>query len=131
VLATADGVITFQGRNGGYGNMVELRHANGYTTRYAHLSRFAKGQSRGTKVLKGQVIGYVGATGLATGPHLHYELRERGRPIDARRAQLPDGAPVPEKHMDAYLSLVQERTALLERARPMYALSGAGSTSAP
>ncbi len=130
VLATADGVVIFQGRNGGYGNMIEVRHANGYTTRYAHLSRFAKGQSRGSKVFKGQVIGYVGATGLATGPHLHYELRERGRAIDARRAELPDGAPVPKQHMDAYLSLVQERTALLERARPMYALSSVGSTTA-
>ncbi len=130
ILATADGVVAFQGRNGGYGNMIELRHANGYTTRYAHLSRFAKGQARGAKVLKGQVIGYVGATGLATGPHLHYELRERGRAIDARRAELPDGAPVPKQHMDEYLALVQERTALLERARPMYALSSVGSTTA-
>src|SRR5690606_18635221 len=68
VLATADGVITFQGRNGGYGNMVELRHANGYTTRYAHLSRFAKGQSRGTKVLKGQVMGTSARPALRRGP---------------------------------------------------------------
>ncbi len=129
VRATADGVVVFQGRNGGYGNMIEIRHANGYTTRYAHLSRFAKGQSRGAKVLKGQTIGYVGATGLATGPHLHYELRDRGRPIDARVAKLPDGAPVPKEHRDTYLTLVQERTALLERARPMYAMSGAARVS--
>ncbi len=129
VRATADGIVIVQGRNGGYGNMVELRHANGYTTRYAHLSRFAKGQGRGTRVLKGQTIGYVGATGLATAAHLHYELREHGRAIDARKAKLPDGAPVPKEHLSAYATLVQERSSLLDRARPMYAVPVATSMS--
>ena len=130
VRATADGIVVFQGRSGGYGNLIEIRHANGYTTRYAHLSRFAKGQKRGARVLKGQTIGYVGATGLATGPHLHYELREHGRPIDARKAKLPDGAPVPKSHETEYATIVRERVALLERARPTYAVHAAASLTA-
>lgn len=130
VRATADGIVVFQGRSGGYGNLIEIRHASGYTTRYAHLSRFAKGQKRGSRVLKGQTIGYVGATGLATGPHLHYELREHGRPIDARKAKLPDGAPVPKAHETEYATIVRERVALLERARPTYAVHAAASLTA-
>lgn len=122
VRATADGIIVSQGRNGGYGNMIEVRHANGYTTRYAHLSRFAKNQRRGTAVKKGQTIGYVGATGLATAPHLHYELREHGRAIDASKAKLPDGAPVPADQRAAYAAIVEARSVLLDRARPTYAL---------
>src|SRR5690606_25861737 len=76
VRSTADGTVTFAGKQGGYGNMVIVRHANGYTTRYAHLSRFAAGMRAGRKVALKETIGYVGQTGLATGPHLHYELRK-------------------------------------------------------
>ncbi len=76
---------------------------------------------------QGQTIGYVGATGLATASHLHYELREHGRPIDARKAKLPDGAPVPASHEDEYAALVRERVALLELARPSFAVHAAAS----
>src|SRR3989442_7700340 len=79
VRATADGIVTEAGPNGGYGNLIELRHANGIRTRYGHLSRFAAGLHAGQRVHQEQIIGYVGATGLATGPHLHYEFRVNGR----------------------------------------------------
>jgi murein DD-endopeptidase MepM/ murein hydrolase activator NlpD len=75
VRATADGVVDIAGRQGGYGNVVVLRHQGKYTTWYGHLSGFAKGVTRGKRVSQGDIIGYVGATGLATGPHLHYEFR--------------------------------------------------------
>jgi murein DD-endopeptidase MepM/ murein hydrolase activator NlpD len=82
VRAAGDGSISAAGWRGGYGNLVEIQHPNGYTTRYGHLSGFAPGAHAGAFVRQGEVIGYVGATGLATGPHLHYEVRRRGRPID-------------------------------------------------
>ena len=75
VKATADGVVDIVGRQGGYGNVVVLRHQGKYTTWYGHLSGFAKGLARGKRVSQGDIIGYVGSTGLATGPHLHYEFR--------------------------------------------------------
>ncbi|WP_324740335.1 M23 family metallopeptidase [Tsuneonella sp. CC-YZS046] len=82
VRATADGVVTRAGWSGGYGLLVVVRHANGYETRYAHMSRIrvAPGQS----LAKGQVIGHVGSTGRSTGPHLHYEVRREGEPVDPK-----------------------------------------------
>lgn len=82
VRATGDGSVAFAASRGGYGNLVEVQHPNGYSTRYAHLSRIAGGVAPGRMVSQGDVIGYVGMTGLATGPHLHYEVRRRGRPVD-------------------------------------------------
>lgn len=78
VKATGDGIVEFAGRQGGYGNVIVLRHQGRYTTLYGHLSGFAKGIRTGTKITQGDVIGFVGATGLATGPHLHYEFRVDG-----------------------------------------------------
>src|ERR1044071_4828418 len=75
VKATGDGTVEFAGRQGGYGNLVVLRHQTQYTTWYGHLSAVAKGMRKGQRVAQGDVIGYVGSTGLATGPHLHYEFR--------------------------------------------------------
>ena len=89
VRATGDGSVAFAGERGGYGNLVEIQHPNGYTTRYAHLSRIAVGRDQG--VSQGDVIGYVGATGLATGPHLHYEVRRRGQPVDPLAVSAGDG----------------------------------------
>lgn len=82
VRATADGSVASAGRRGGYGNLVEIQHPNGYVTRYAHLSRIEPGIGAHAVVRQGDVIGYVGMTGQATGPHLHYELRAGGRPVD-------------------------------------------------
>ena len=80
VLATSDGSVSYASARGGYGNLVEVQHPNGYATRYAHLSRIAVRPYQ--PVRQGDVIGYVGATGLATGPHLHYEVRRKGQPVD-------------------------------------------------
>ena len=102
VRATADGVVTEAGRNGGYGNLIELRHANGIQTRYGHLSRFAAGLSVGQRVHQEQIIGYVGATGLATGPHLHYEFRVNGRATNPQRKDAGAGEPVPAKSKPAF-----------------------------
>lgn len=85
VHATADGVVVHAGPRGGYGTLIEIRHPNGYSTRYAHLSTVADGVTAGSVVRGGQRIGGVGMTGLATGPHLHYEVRRGGRSVDPAR----------------------------------------------
>ena len=88
VHATGDGSVSIAGRRGGYGNLVELQHPNGLSTRYAHLSRIAPELRQGGMVRQGEVVGYVGMTGLATGPHLHYEIRRHGQPIDPQATSL-------------------------------------------
>lgn len=95
VRAVGDAVVTFAGRKGGYGNLVILRHSNGFETYYAHLNGFAKGLRRGAGVEQGQLIGYVGATGTATGPHLHYEVRIGGQPRNPVTVKLPGSPPLP------------------------------------
>lgn len=92
VMAAGDGVVLRAGVAGGYGNLVEIRHRNGITTRYGHLRGFARGVHAGSHVSQGQVVGYVGSTGLATGPHLHYEFRVNGAARDSRRVDLGHGA---------------------------------------
>ena len=86
VRTIGDGIVIHAGRRGGYGNTVEVRHPNGYVTRYAHLRGFAGGIRSGVRVAIGQTIGYVGSTGLSTGPHLHFEVLVNGRQRDPRRA---------------------------------------------
>ena len=82
VQAVADGTVRFAGKKGGYGNFIEIRHANGYTTMYGHLKGFAKGIKAGKKVKQGQTIGYVGSTGLSTGPHLDFRVKEKNKFVD-------------------------------------------------
>jgi murein DD-endopeptidase MepM/ murein hydrolase activator NlpD len=95
VRAVGVGTVTFAGRMGGYGNMVEIRHNSSTTTRYAHLSDFGPGIRVGVKVEQSQMIGRVGASGLATSPHLHYELRIHGRAVNPRRlGATGDGQPI-------------------------------------
>jgi murein DD-endopeptidase MepM/ murein hydrolase activator NlpD len=94
VKATGDATVKFAGRRGGYGNLVILRHSNGYETYYAHLSRFAAGLRSGRAVTQGQVIAYVGSTGASTGPHLHYEVRIAGRPQNPMGIKLPGSPPL-------------------------------------
>jgi len=91
VLAAGDGVVVKAGRWGGYGNWLQIRHSGGWDTGYAHLSRYAKGVRPGTKVRQGQVVAYVGTTGLSTGPHLHYEVWQRGRRVNPVGAKVPQG----------------------------------------
>lgn len=91
ILAAGNGVVVRVGRSSGYGNLTVIRHTNGYETAYAHQTRFAKGMKKGARVRQGQVIGYVGSTGLSTGPHLHYEIRVNGKAVDPLRIRLPRG----------------------------------------
>ncbi len=117
VKATSDGVVSSAGWQGGYGKVVVLRLWNGYTTRYGHLSRFAKGIYPGKKVVQGQVIAYVGSTGLSTGPHLHYEIRNAaGRPVELKKANLPPSGTLDRSALRTFRQLAVERIALLERA---------------
>jgi len=94
VKATADGFVESLGRQTGYGNLIVLRHKNGYSTAYGHLSAYAKGLHLGQRVNQGDVIAYVGMTGLATGPHLHYEFRVNGVHRDPLRLAVPPGPPI-------------------------------------
>jgi len=89
IRSTADGVITFRGWQRGYGNIIIVQHARGYSTRYAHQSRFAEGLKTGSRVTQGQLIGYVGSTGVSTGPHLHYEVRKDGEPLNPQSLNIP------------------------------------------
>jgi murein DD-endopeptidase MepM/ murein hydrolase activator NlpD len=117
VQATGEGTVTVRGVSGGFGNLVEIRHADGYVTRYAHLSRFASGVRVGSRVAQSQVIGYVGMSGLATGPHLHYELHKDGRPMDPRNLDLPQGEPIPADDRARWDADFRVRYGLLQGAR--------------
>jgi len=103
VKATGDGKVVAAGRRGGYGNAIELQHGARYSTLYGHLSRFARGIHRGAHVHQGQIIGYVGMTGLATGPHLHYEFRIDGVHRNPLKVKLPDAAPIPSQYKQAFM----------------------------
>lgn len=97
VKATGNGIVDFVGWRGGYGNMIVLRHQSSYSTAYGHMNGFAKGLHRGMRVSQGDVIGYVGRTGLATGPHLHYEFRVNGTQRNPLSIALPAAPPLPAK----------------------------------
>lgn len=114
ILAAGDGQVAAAGPNGGYGRWVEISHDGGLATGYAHLSRIASGVRRSARVRQGQVIGFVGSSGLSTGPHLHFELHRNGRPVDplsmartAQRARLAG----------ADLARFKERVVEIDRAR--------------
>ena len=104
IRASADGKITFQGWKGGYGKVVMLQHDGVYSTVYGHMSRFEPSLSQGESVKQGQVIGYVGATGYATGPHLHYEFRVNGVHQDPLSAKLPEAKPISAQLRTQFLS---------------------------
>jgi murein DD-endopeptidase MepM/ murein hydrolase activator NlpD len=91
VMAAGSGVIQVEGWEGGYGNFIVLNHGNSYSTAYGHLSRFAPGVHQGSRVRQGQVIAYSGATGLATGPHLHYEIRINGTQVNPATVKVARG----------------------------------------
>jgi len=122
IMATSDGVVIHRSPKGSFGNTVEIRHPNGFVTRYAHLRSFRSGVNVGTRVKQGDVIGYVGMTGLATGPHLHYEMMRSGRHMDPLSVDLPAGDPVPSDDRDRWRSEMTSRVSLLEsipRAGPI------------
>lgn len=119
IYAGGDGVVTFVGRKHGYGRIVQLRHFDGYTTRYGHMYQFADDLEKGDRVRKGQTIGYVGATGEATGPHLHYEVRLNGRAHNPLTMTLPDGKSLPKARLAAFTSRIQPLIAKLDNVPEM------------
>jgi murein DD-endopeptidase MepM/ murein hydrolase activator NlpD len=106
VKATGDGIVEIAGRQGGYGNLVVLRHQSQYTTWYGHLSGLAKGMRKGARVAQGDVIGYVGSTGLATGPHLHYEFRINNVHQNPLSVAMPSAPPIMAEQRSAFESVV-------------------------
>ncbi len=108
ILAAGNGIVEKAGRDSGYGNVIVVAHTNGYATVYAHQQGFAKGLVVGSRVRQGQVIGYVGSTGLSTGPHLHFEIRVNEKPVDPLRIRLPRGR-VLENEMHASFERERER----------------------
>ncbi len=99
IMATGDGKVSFLGTKGGYGRTIVLSHGGKYTTLYAHMSRYKKGLKRGQRVKQGQTIGYIGSSGLATGPHLHYEFRVNGVHRNPLTISLPHAKPLANKYM--------------------------------
>jgi murein DD-endopeptidase MepM/ murein hydrolase activator NlpD len=91
IFASGNGVLEKVGPEGGYGKYIRIKHNNGYETAYGHMSAFAKGMEVGKRVRQGQVIGFVGSTGMSTGPHVHYEILVNGRFVDPMRVKLPRG----------------------------------------
>lgn len=116
VKATSDGVVEFAGRQGGYGNVVILRHQRGFKTLYGHLSGFARGLRSGRLVAQGEVIGFVGSTGLATGPHLHYEFRINGEYRNPLTSLMPPAAPLSRTDLVKFHEQVGVQMARLDLA---------------
>jgi murein DD-endopeptidase MepM/ murein hydrolase activator NlpD len=107
VVALGDGVIIERGYNHAAGNYVKIRHNSVYTTGYNHFSRFGKGISKGARVAQGQVIGYVGKTGYATGPHLDLRFWKNGQPIDPLKVEAPSVEPIKEENKESFTNLVK------------------------
>ncbi|HCK76900.1 MAG TPA: peptidase M23 [Gammaproteobacteria bacterium] len=116
IVATADGKVIRASRKGGYGKTIILRHGQDYRTLYAHLSRYAKGVRKGKWVKKGQIIGYVGSTGLSTGPHLHYEIHVAGKARNPESFRLPRAASVGRKEKAGYLEHAKVWVSRLDQA---------------
>ena len=117
VKATSDGVVSSFGKQGGYGNVIMINHQGRFTTVYGHLSGFAKGLRRGQRVAQGDVIGYVGMTGLTSGPHLHYEFKVDGQQRDPLRVALPDAKPIDGANKAAFQSAADSFVARLNLLR--------------
>ncbi|TVR83469.1 MAG: M23 family peptidase [Rhodospirillales bacterium] len=121
IFAAGDGTVDFVGRNRGFGNYVKIRHRSGYTTLYAHMSRFPRGLQKGQRVRQGDTIGYVGSTGMATGPHLHYEVHKNGQHINPMDVKSLPGTELAGRERERFTAAVAEAerqiAELIDRAR--------------
>jgi murein DD-endopeptidase MepM/ murein hydrolase activator NlpD len=117
IKASGDGVVEFMGKKGGYGNVIVLKHPGGIKTVYGHLSRFSSSLRRGDQVSQGDIIGYVGMTGLATGPHLHYEFLLNGVHRDPMKVALPTSVPLEGKYLSEFREISIERMAQIEMVK--------------
>ncbi|VXC92746.1 Murein DD-endopeptidase MepM and murein hydrolase activator NlpD, contain LysM domain [Pseudomonas sp. 8Z] len=126
IKAAGDGKVVLAGRNGGYGNTVILQHGQRYRTLYAHMQGFAKGMRNGINVKQGQIIGYIGTTGLSTGPHLHYEFQVNGVHVDPLSQKLPMADPIAANEKSRFMQqskplmarMDQERATMLAANKP-------------
>ncbi len=114
IKAVGDGTIVTSGYNGNNGNHIKIRHNSSYETLYLHMSRFAKGMKKGQKVVQGQVIGYVGSTGLATGPHLCFRMYRNGQPVNPYRLKVPSAAAIGAESQEAFRARATELLARLD-----------------
>ena len=117
IKATGDGKIVLAGRRGGYGNAVIIQHGSKYKTLYGHMQRFAKGIRTGGSVKQGQIIGYVGTTGLSTGPHLHYEFQVNGVHVDPLGVKLPMADPLMAREKKRFLQMTQPLLARMDQEK--------------
>lgn len=117
VKVTSDGVVSSFGNQNGYGNVIMINHQGRYTTVYGHLSRYAKGLHRGQRVNQGEVIGYVGMTGMTSGPHLHYEFKVDGQQRDPLRVALPNAQPVTAGDREAFATVADNFVARIKQLR--------------
>ncbi len=117
IKAAGDGKVLLAGRRGGYGNTIILQHGNTYTTLYGHMQGFAKGVKTGGTVKQGQVIGYIGTTGLSTGPHLHYEFQVNGVHVDPLGQKLPMADPIAKAERARFLAQSQPLMARMEQEK--------------
>jgi murein DD-endopeptidase MepM/ murein hydrolase activator NlpD len=107
VSAAGSGTVLFAGYKGQNGKMVNIKHPGGYTTYYGHLARIPKSMRKGKKISQGDIIGYVGSTGLSTGPHLDYRIKSNGKFVNPLKIRLPRGKPVPESMMTRFIKVVE------------------------
>jgi murein DD-endopeptidase MepM/ murein hydrolase activator NlpD len=114
VSAIGDGTVIYKGWNDGYGNYIKIRHPNNYETEYGHLSRFASGLKKGQKVKQGEIIGYVGATGLATGPHLDFSISENGKKVDFLKLKLPAASSINPQYITQFNEVKNKLLSALE-----------------
>ncbi|MBI2374557.1 MAG: M23 family metallopeptidase [Deltaproteobacteria bacterium] len=130
IWAMGDGIVDFAGVRGGYGNVVILRHTNGFESRYAHLNGFGRGIKRGIRVSQKQVIGYLGRSGLATGPHLHFEVLKNGRYINPMQVSVPPAPPISPEERPAFLEAVRPFVRALDEGRLVVATSSTATSAA-
>ena len=114
VSVIGDGTVIYKGWDDGYGNYIKIRHPNNYETGYGHLSRFANGLKKGQKVKQGEIIGYVGATGLATGPHLDFSISENGKKVDFLKLKLPAASSINPQYITQFNEVKNKLLSALE-----------------
>jgi murein DD-endopeptidase MepM/ murein hydrolase activator NlpD len=127
IQTVGDGVVVEAGYNSGNGNYVKVKHNGTYTTQYLHMSRIAKGMRKGAHVKQGQTIGFVGSTGLATGPHLCFRFWKNGKQVDALKVEIPPSEPIESEHLDTFNQVKEryaQRLATIELAEPMELQAG-------
>ncbi|MBK1852959.1 MULTISPECIES: OapA family protein [unclassified Marinobacter] len=120
IKAAGNGRVQFSGWKGGYGRTIVLKHGDNITTLYAHMSRIGKGMKTGARVKQGDIIGYVGSSGMVTGPHLHYEFRVNGSPRNSRTVKLPDAQPIPAAELARFKAHTEQQVAQFDAFRSNY-----------